>query len=255
MRYKVISCSVFAREVSLLAARSDAVLDITWIRQGLHSYPSLLREELQREIDRTETPLQTPDRVARAPEEYSAIILGFGICSRAVAGLRTRRLPLVIPRSHDCIALLLGSNRRYRAEFDANPGTYWFSPGWIEQSAFPSGAQCALIQERFTEVYGEDNGEYLMQLERDSLAHYSRAAYIRWPELDRERYRKRTAEIAADFGWEEVTVEGDDGFLRRLLEGAWDEQEFLLCPPGHTLEIGDEESIIIARPADGATGG
>ena len=114
MRYKVIACAVFNREISLLSATSRATLDVTWIRQGLHSYPDLLRKEIQREIDRAEAPLEGPDQVARPPEEYSAIILGFGMCSRAVSGLKTKRLPLVMPRSHDCIGILLGSHTRYR---------------------------------------------------------------------------------------------------------------------------------------------
>lgn len=243
MRYRVIACSVFSREVALLGARSDSVVDTVYIRQGLHNYPDLLRAEIQREIDRTEEVLESPDRVARPPEEYAAIILVFGLCSRAVAGLRTRRLPLVIPRTHDCIAILLGSHRRYAEEFAEHPGTYWFSPGWIEQSAFPCGAQCSLMRTRFAELYGDDNAEYLVEMERDALQAYSRAALIYWPELDRERYQRRVDEIARDFGWESVAIPGDTGLLERLLAGRWDADEILVCPAGSTPEAEDEGVI------------
>jgi len=251
MRYKVIACSVFSREISLLAARSSAVLDVSWIRQGLHNYPELLRREVQREIDRAENPEQRPDQVARPPEEYAAIILGFGLCSRVVSGLKTRRLPLILPRAHDCIAILLGSHRRYKSEFDAAPGTYWFSPGWIEQAAFPSGEQCDLMRSRFAELYDEDNAEYLVELERDSLASYTRAARIVWPELDRRSYRDRVAEIAADFGWEVTEIRGDPAMLERILAGDWRDEEVAICPPGHTLEVGQEEEVVACVPARG----
>lgn len=250
MRYKVIACSVFSREISLLAARSSAILDVTWIRQGLHSYPALLRREIQREIDQAENPDEAPDRILRPPEEYAAIILGFGLCSRAVSSLRTQRLPLVMPRAHDCIAILLGSHKRYRTEFDAVPGTYWFSPGWIEQSTFPCGSQCALIESRFAVLYDADNAEYLVELERESLASYTRAVLIRWPELDRPQYRERVAEIAADFGWELTGLDGDSGLLERLLGGDWREDEIAICPPGQALELGDENDVVACVPAE-----
>ena len=244
MRYKLIACRVFSREISLLVAGSSATIDVVWLKQGLHNYPSLLREEIQQEIDRTEEPPDGPDSVARPPEEYSAIILGFGLCSRAVAGLKSARLPMVLPRSHDCIALLLGSHKRYQEEFSKAPGTYWFSPGWIEQSAFPCGAQCALMKDRFAELYGEDNGEYLVQMERDSLASYSRAALITWQELDRETYHRRAEEIAQDLGWKAEAVHGDSALLRRILDGDWREEEAIVCPPGKTFETGSDEEVV-----------
>jgi hypothetical protein len=250
MRFKLIACRVFSREISLLIAKSPAVIDVVWLKQGLHNYPSLLQEEIQKEIDLTETPLDGPDSVARPPEEYSAIILGFGLCSRAVAGLRTERLPLVLPRSHDCIALLLGSHKRYQQEFAKDPGTYWFSPGWIEQSAFPCGEQCELMKERFGELYGEDNAEYLVQLERDSLSSYNRAALITWPELDNEKYHQRTEEIARDLGGKSESIRGDSGFLGRILNGDWREEETIICFPGKSFEVGNDEEVVRLVDAD-----
>ncbi len=243
MRYKVIACSVFSREIAMIGAHSDSIVDTVWIRQGLHNYPDLLRAEIQREIDRAEEEDEGLDRITHPPEGYAAIILGFGLCSGAVAGLRARRLPLVIPRSHDCIAILLGSHRRYTGEFAANPGTYWFSPGWIEHSTFPCGAQCSLLKTRLAERYGEDNAAYLVQLERDALQSYSRAALICWPQLDRDRYHRRVEEVARDFGWQSATISGDKGLLERLLAGQWNSEEVLVCPVGSTPEMGGEEVI------------
>jgi hypothetical protein len=244
MRYKLIACRVFSREISLLIATSSAVVDVVWLKQGLHNYPSLLREKIQEEIDWTEAPPDGTDSVARPPEEYSAIILGFGLCARAVAGLKAQRLPLVLPRSHDCIALLLGSHKRYRQEFSKAPGTYWFSPGWIEQSVFPCGAQCALMRDRFAELYGDDNAEYLMEFKRDSLSPYSRAALITWPELDNEEYHRRTEEIAEEFGWNGETLSGDSGLLHRVLNGDWREEETIVCPPGKSFETGNDDEVV-----------
>ncbi len=227
-----------------MAARSDAVLDVTWIRQGLHSYPEILRDEIQREIDRAESPPQTPLDLTLPPEDYSAVILGFGLCSGAVCGLRTRRLPLVIPRSHDCIGILLGSRERYMKEFAAAPGTYWLSPGWIEQSTFPCGEQCRLIRERLAARYGEENAEYLMEVKVESLQPYTRTALIRWPELDRPRYQARLSEIARDFGWQPACIDGNAELLQRILEGEWNDDDAVICPPGRTVEMSEDDRIM-----------
>ena len=74
------------------------------------------------------------EAVDRTPEGvYDAILLGYGLCGNGLDGLTARHTRLVLPRAHDCIALLMGSRERYRAYFEANPGTYYRSTGWLER--------------------------------------------------------------------------------------------------------------------------
>ena len=63
------------------------------------------------------------------PPKYDAILIGYALCSNGVVGLTSRRIPLVIPRGHDCITLLLGSKELYRDYFDSHRGIYWYSSG------------------------------------------------------------------------------------------------------------------------------
>jgi hypothetical protein len=100
------------------------------------------------------------------------------------------------------------------------------------------------MRERFAELYGEDNAEYLVQLERDSLGSYSRAALITWDELDMEAYHRRTNEIADDLGWRSETVRGDSGLLDRILNGKWRDEEVIVCPPGKSFETGDDQEVV-----------
>ena len=46
-------------------------------------------------------------------------------------------LPLAVPRCDDCIGVLLGAKKRYRAYFDSREGIYWYSPGWIDFGDVP----------------------------------------------------------------------------------------------------------------------
>jgi hypothetical protein len=83
-----------------------------------------------------------------------------------VVGLTSRRLPLVIPRGHDCVTLLIGSKERYREYFDTHRGIYWYSSGWIERTLQPGRERYELTRRHYMETYGEDNAEFLMEMEQ-----------------------------------------------------------------------------------------
>ncbi|MHC5054941.1 MAG: hypothetical protein ACYTKD_09515, partial [Planctomycetota bacterium] len=52
MRIRLIACEVLAREVHHVASRSEAVVDVTLLQQGLHDLgPEGMRERLQAAVD------------------------------------------------------------------------------------------------------------------------------------------------------------------------------------------------------------
>ena len=153
MRLALIGCMVMNREISHLVAGSKHIVRTWWLRQGLHNTPDLLRTEVQRLIDEIEKENELMEDNMR----FEAVILGYGLCSNGVIGLRSRSLPLIVPRCDDCVSLFLGSAERYRKLFREMPGTFWYSPGWIEQSFMPSTENYARRLAQYTELYGEDN--------------------------------------------------------------------------------------------------
>jgi hypothetical protein len=50
MRLKLIACKVLFREISLLASQCGNFVDITWMRQGYHRTPDLLRSTVQEQL-------------------------------------------------------------------------------------------------------------------------------------------------------------------------------------------------------------
>lgn len=54
MNLHIIACQVFYREISCLASPSPHRTWTAWLPQGMHSTPHLLREAIQREIDRVD---------------------------------------------------------------------------------------------------------------------------------------------------------------------------------------------------------
>jgi len=244
VRIKAIACEVLFREVCQCAARAKTIIDLVFVRRGLHSNPDDLRDALQALVADTD------------PGQDEAIAFGYGLCSNGLAGLRAGAIPLVIPRAHDCITLLLGSKEKYARVFSDRPGTYYYSGGWIERGADTvprrpeDGAGLDATFAELVEKYGRDNAEYLWELNASWVKNYTHAIHIDTALGRLEAYRAYTEEKAAEHGWEYGELAGDLSLIQALLDGDWDEERFLVVPPGQevTQVVGPE--IITSRPLD-----
>ena len=186
--YKIIACHVLWRELCHFASLSPHTFDLQFLEQGLHCTPDTLRTELQAAVD-------------ASGEGFSALLIGYGLCSNGVVGIVARNTKLVVVRGHDCITHLLGSKERYREYFDAHPGTYWYSPGWIDGGAQPGKKRSDDLYKHYVAEYGEENAEYLMETEQGWLKEYSNAAYTDLKFCDNDSYRRFTKECAEWLGW------------------------------------------------------
>ena len=244
MRIKLIACEVFARELSLATAQSEHVFDTVFLPFGLHSFPNDLRNRIQSEIDGGEG------------KGYDLIVLGYCLCSRGTAELAARSLPVLIPRAHDCITLFLGSRARYDSEFASHPGTYYYSPGWIERSdgdieqGYIREKKDRIARDRFEEYrqkYGEDNARFLIEQESLWLTNYTRAALINVGLGPVETYRDFVRHVASSHNWEYEEIQGDMSLVRRLASGQRDDGDFLVVPPGKRVAETFDERIIEAK--------
>jgi len=240
LKLYAVACNVLSRECYRAAANSPHVVTLSIQPFGLHSEPDELRKTLQAEIDRA--------------EGYDYILLAYGLCSRGTADLIARETPIVIPRSHDCIALLLGSHQRYQDEFSRHPGTYYYSSGWVEhcEGEVIQGAieivKHRQYEERFKEYvekYGEDNAKFLLEQETQWLVNYNRAVFLNHGLGDVDYYRRFTQKIASEHGWSYEELPGDTRLIDRLFAGNWDSPP-QPAPTGRG-SIGDSEFLIV-RP-------
>ena len=104
------------------------------------------------------------------------------------------------------------------------------------------------IYAQYVEKYGEDNAQYLMEMEQGWMSEYKCAIYIDWPEMPRPDYQQYTRECADFLGWECECMVGDSGLMRRMLDGEWDEKEFAIVPPGQIIVPTYREDVIAAAP-------
>jgi hypothetical protein len=249
MRLLAITCEVLARSVYLCAARSPHVVDVRLNRRGLHDVPPDLRTLLQGQIDEAGA-LGSP---------YDAVVLAYGLCGAATAGIRAGRQPLVVPRAHDCVTLFLGDRERYQAEFTDHPGTYWFVRDYLERTdadtpfaglGAVSDAEARSLHAAYVERYGPDNADYLMEALGAWRSHYDRAA---WVEMDADdaagaaQAERQAREEADRHGWLFERLAGDLVLVRRLLEADWDDADFLVLRPGERLAMSYGSDVIRAE--------
>ena len=213
------------REAYFCAARSKNVIDIVVMPQGLHEQPDKLRSEVQKELERICDVQHRP---------YDASLLGYGLCSNGIAGLAAK-IPIGIPRGHDCITLLLGSKEKYRQYFDTHRGVYWFSGGWIENGDQPGRNRYERNLKEYEQKFGADNAKYLMETEQKWMTEYNRATYIDWAFDNAENDKKFTKESAEFLGWNYDRIKGAPGLCQRLLDGDWKNSEFLIVKPGQKI--------------------
>jgi hypothetical protein len=244
VRVHVVACRIFQRELEALAAgRGD--VSVEYLEMGLHAGP-------------TEEHHAALRKAADGAPECEAVALAYGMCNRGIIGLRAGRRPLVIPRAHDCLAVLLGSRERYLAEMEAHPATYFQSAGWIENlpqdgtlrlQSLPEAFGPGLSRAELVARYGEENAAYLLEQLTGLGRHYDRLAFINTPVPESAACRARAAQMAREHRWGFVELQGDVGWLARLVRGVWKEEEFLVVPAGQQVVAQHDGLLIGAEPA------
>ncbi len=248
MVLKLISCEIFHREICAAAARSPHTIDIEFLPKGLHDIGSAgMLERLQAAADRVDG------------GRYHAILFAYGLCNNGIVGLAARTIPIVMPRAHDCISLFFGSRERYLEYFNSHPGVFFKTTGWIERGVDTGELSQISIQRRtgmdqsYEELaarYGEDNAKYLWGELCDMAKNYRQLTFIEMGVEPDDSFEQRTREEAASRGWAFEKVRGDLSLIERLVNGAWEEHEFLVLRPGERIVARYDDDIIAARGFD-----
>ena len=178
--------------------------------------------------------------VAEADKPGATIVLGYGLCSNAVLGLKTEHATLVVPRVDDCIAMMLGSNEAFAAESAKARGSYYVAKAYLDE--------CDTIMsehEKLVEKRGVERAERMMRL---LLEHYTRIVLINTGRYDLEPSRARITPFAETFDLDIEEVAGTTRILDALVEGGWDD-DFVVAPPGHELTLRDFRPELFAGDA------
>lgn len=220
----IIACQVLQDVLEQLLPQNMSQ-DVTFMDYGLHLVPNKMNVRLQDAIDGIKKP--------------SLIVLGYGLCGNGLRGIKAGVHTLLIPRTDDCIAMLLGSYQAYTQEFKAVPGTYYLTKGWLE-----SGSNPLQEYEAYVPKYGAERAMWIMD---QQYRHYERLVLVARSEADLAHYRPQAQEIARfcarwDMRYEEIL--GSDDYVNQLIEQSiqlgrnghepaeWTDNDFVFIPPG-----------------------
>ncbi len=246
MRLKLIACEIFYRELCAAVARSVNQIDVEFLPKGLHDIG-----QVGMSAKLTET------LAAVDPSQYEAVLFGYGLCSNGLVGLTAGKIPLVVPRAHDCITLFLGSKERYLEYFHSHPGVYFKTTGWIERGdglkqfgfdSIQSQSGMGQTYEELVAKYGEDNAAFLFEQLGDMTRNYSGMTYIEMGIEPDDRFERIARGEAAECGWKYEKIAGNMSLIQRLVDGPWDEASFLIVPPGCRVKPSYDNSIIKIEP-------
>ena len=195
------------------------------------------------------------DKIDDTSNRYEAILLCYGLCNYGIAGLHSK-IPLVIPKAHDCITLLLGSKEKYKEYFNNNPGTFFKSTGWIERDANPNAtgdsitSQLGINIDENSDDYDDETIEYLKEMLGNWVKNYSKYTYIDTGTGNfdlHEKYRESVSEEAKGRNWEFEKIIGDISLIQELMDGDWDSDKFLFVPPLNKISAAYGEDIILCE--------
>jgi hypothetical protein len=209
----ILACRTVAHELTSAVRRTGAPYPVCWVAPEMHCKPDKLREEVQATLDRL--------------ENVETVILAFGLCGNGLIGVRSEGARLVLPKTEDCISLLLGSQER-RSMLAREAPRYYLTRGWLE-----SEKNIAEEYDYCVRKFGAQRGRRLM---RTMLKGYRYFTFIETGGYDSAPYIARMEALARDMGLGHQVIEGSPRFFEKLVTGPWDE-EFVVVGPGCPIEF------------------
>lgn len=199
----------------LLTPLLDSAVPATFLDYGLHARPVEMQPALQEHLD--------------ALAEPSTVIIGYGLCGSGLVGLSAGPHTLVLPKVHDCVAMVMGSHEAYLDDFRSNPGTYYLTRGWLDIGEDPLHEY-----ERIVERRGKEFAERVIG---PLYGGYRRLCLLAFSSEEMDEIRPQATPIV-EFCQERWGVSydeliGDPSFIESLAQpDLHDEQRFLRIPPG-----------------------
>jgi hypothetical protein len=220
MKRKVIACEVMKEEILSIGEFID--VEFEFVSMNYHLHPKKLGKELQDIIDRS--------------MDFNRIILAFGLCGGASNGLKANNCTLTIPKVHDCISVFLYNGEGYACDFEKEKGTFYLSCSWmITEKSILSEHQ------RIVQKYGEKKAFSILNRMYDD---YKKVLFIKTGSSSEDELIVQSKEIAKLINVNHEVVEGKTDFIERIIQGPWEDKNFINIAPWETLK---EEHFFVQR--------
>lgn len=203
----LIACTMQMDVIKYVMKKHCMKLPVFWLDRSLHHNPQKLHAHIQEKIDLN--------------QDAEEILLSYGLCGNAVAGLRSRHTKLIFPAFDDCICQLLytGSQKNHNTE---EKGCYYLTREWtLDKESIVS--QCRMIYERYGKEYGE-------QMIHEIYSGYHSIVVIQTGAYDVEEIKDFVDKSAKYTGMRVKIQEGSCKVIENLLLGNYDKTIIMLNP-------------------------
>lgn len=220
MKRVIIACKTLQDELELAIRQSGCPYPVIWVDSSYHVVPDRLRSKLQSEID--------------ALEDVDTVLFAYGSCGNGLVGLKATTANLIIPRTEDCISVVLSkSGEKPKRQNE----TYFITKGWLESSK-------GLYQEYLYSLqrYGKARTNMIFEL---MLKNYKYLMLIDTGAFKVEDYQNIAVDLAAKLNLELVKEQGGIWFLTKLLSGPHD-GDFCVVSKGGVVTL-DNFAIVGER--------
>ena len=235
-KIKIISCAVLSHDLNDLARKCNLSVEAEYLEAGLHEEPQKLKDAASGEGD----PGFPGGFLGQDRYRIRSVRPGNG-------GAPGGKDPPGYSRVHDCIALFLGSEKKYREQFSRHPGTLYMSRGWYENKTQPGGIRrkeqdaqrpgWGLYEgyDKLKAHYGEENADEIYRFINSWQKNYTRSVSIETG-LEREddqRYGDYARDLAAELNLHYEKIQGSGDLFLKMLTARETSGEILFVPPGH----------------------
>ena len=207
-RIKLIVCKALAH---LIEPMVDPTTERVILPISLHLNPDNLRSRLIQEV-------------AAIEETGWDILLGYGLCGRALEGVYSEKSRLILPRVDDCVGAVLGSRSRHKSILDKNAGCFFLEPSWIGTDV-DIFTQCFKGLDRIPQ-------EYRNEIVEMALKHYSMLALIHHGLDSNSEITCNCRTLAERHHLKFVQYHSDLTLLQALINGPWSSDKFVIIEPG-----------------------
>lgn len=183
---------------------------------SLHLNPNTLRQTLN-------------EQIAEIEETGGTILLGYGLCGRALEGVVSQKSRLVLPRVDDCVGAVLGSRTRHKRLSQTHSGCFFLEPAWIGTD-IDIFTQAYKGLDRIPEESRDDNV-------RMAFKNYKQLALIRHGGTNDRKAVSRCRGLAGSHGLTFAQIFSDLTLLKDLVRGQWDCDRFVLAEPGQKISF------------------
>ncbi len=208
--HQIICCRSLAPTLEQILGEDTelTVLDI-----ALHLHPERLRNALLETI----ADLEAPD---------TTILLGYGLCGRALEGVFSKQSRLVLPKVDDCVGVLLGSRERHKQSLKDHSGRYWLEQSWLD-------TELDIFKQLYKDL-GRVPEKYHDRIVQMTLKHYDRLVLFQ-QDRDKPEAVAYCQDMAAKYDMTFERIAKDLNLVKHLLFGPWNPDEFIVLEPGNPV--------------------